>query len=50
MKDSSPVDYTDNGGTERERKLATGLSDTQREEILGYNDNDWDEEHGGWSK
>ena len=50
VKDPSPVDYPDPGGTERERTLATGLSDTQREEILGFIDNAWDEEHGGWSK
>ena len=50
VKDPSPVDYPDPGGTERERTLATGLSDTQREEILGFIDKAWDEEHGGWSK
>jgi uncharacterized protein YyaL (SSP411 family) len=50
VKDPSPVDYPDPGGTERERTLATGLSDAQREEILGFIDNAWDEEHGGWSK
>ncbi|MET0720539.1 MAG: DUF255 domain-containing protein [Tardiphaga sp.] len=50
VKDPSPVDYPDPGGTERERTLATGLSDTQREEILTFIDNAWDEEHGGWSK
>ena len=50
VKDPSPVDYPDPGGTERERTLATGLSDTQREEILAFIDNAWDEEHGGWSK
>ena len=35
---------------ERDRSLATGLTDTQRDEILGFIDNAWDDEHGGWSK
>ena len=42
-KDPSPVVYPDPGGTERERTLATGLTDTQREEILGFIDKAWDE-------
>jgi uncharacterized protein len=30
--------------------LATGLTDAQRDEILGFIDKAWDDEHGGWSK
>ena len=50
VKDPSPVNYPDPGGSERERTLATGLSDAQRDEILGFIDKAWDEEHGGWSR
>src|SRR5258708_3843211 len=37
-------------GAERGRILATGLTDAQRDEILGFIDKAWDDEHGGWSK
>ena len=50
IEDPSPVIYPDAGGAERERTLATGLSDTQRQEILGFIDGAWDEQDGGWSK
>ena len=50
IADPSPVAYPDAGGAERERTLATGLTDPQREEILGFIDQAWDEEHGGWSR
>jgi uncharacterized protein YyaL (SSP411 family) len=50
IEDPSPVEYPEPGGPERGRMLATGLSDAQREEILGFNDKAWDDEHGGWSK
>src|SRR5882757_5881096 len=50
IEDPSPVVYPDPGGTERERTLATGLTDAQRDEILGFIGNAWDEEHGGWSR
>ncbi len=42
--------YPDAGGTERERTLATGLTEGQRNEILGFIDSAWDEQNGGWSK
>lgn len=48
IKDPTPVDYGDSGA-ERERTLATGLSDAQRNEILGFIDGAWNEEFGGWS-
>ena len=35
---------------ERERTLATGLTEAQRNEILGFIDQAWDEQNGGWSK
>ena len=50
IEDPSPVEYPEPGGPERGRMLATGLSDAQREEILGFIDKAWDDEHGGWSK
>jgi uncharacterized protein YyaL (SSP411 family) len=50
IEDPSPVEYPDAGGPERGRTLATGLSDAQRDEILGFIDKAWDDEHGGWSK
>ena len=50
IADPSPVVYPDAGGAERERTLATGLTDAQRTEILGFIDQAWDDEHGGWSK
>ena len=49
IEDPSPVDYGE-GGPERGRTLATGLTDPQREEILGFINKAWDDEHGGWSK
>ena len=36
VKDPSPVDYGKPGGPERERTLATGLTDAQRAEILAF--------------
>jgi uncharacterized protein YyaL (SSP411 family) len=50
IEDPSPVEYPDPGGPERGRTLATGLTDAQRDEILGFIDQAWDDEHGGWSK
>jgi uncharacterized protein len=50
IEDPSPVEYPEPGGPERGRMLATGLSDAQRDEILGFIDKAWDDEHGGWSK
>jgi uncharacterized protein YyaL (SSP411 family) len=50
IEDPSPVEYPEPGGPERGRMLATGLSDAQRNEILGFIDKAWDDEHGGWSK
>lgn len=50
IEDPSPVIYPDAGGAERARTLTTGLTDAQRDEILGFIDQAWDEEHGGWSK
>jgi hypothetical protein len=50
VEDPSPVVYPDAGGAERERTLATGLTEAQRSEILGFIDSAWDETNGGWSK
>lgn len=50
IKDPSPVDYGTRGGPERERTLATGLTDAQRSEILAFLDKAYDREHSGWSK
>ena len=50
IDDPSPVNYPDAGGAERERTLATGLTDIQRSEILAFIDQAWDDQHGGWSK
>ena len=50
IEDPSPVVYPDAGGAERERTLATGLTDAQRQEILAFIDQAWDEQNGGWSK
>ncbi|MEA2837114.1 MAG: uncharacterized protein QOD89_1664 [Bradyrhizobium sp.] len=50
IDDPSPVEYPEPGGAERGRMLATGLTDAQRDEILGFIDKAWDDEHGGWSK
>jgi uncharacterized protein YyaL (SSP411 family) len=50
IRDPSPVDYGKFGGPERERTLATGLSDAQRDEILAFLDKAYDRDNGGWSK
>jgi uncharacterized protein YyaL (SSP411 family) len=50
IKDPSPVDYGKFGGPERERTLATGLSDAQRNEILAFLDKAYDQANGGWSR
>jgi uncharacterized protein YyaL (SSP411 family) len=50
IEDPSPVEYPEPGGAERGRTLATGLTDAQRDEILGFIDKAWDDEQGGWSK
>ena len=50
IEDPSPVEYPEPGGPERGRVLATGLSGAQRDEILGFIDKAWDDEHGGWSR
>jgi len=50
VKDPSPVDYGTRAGPETERTRATGLSDAQRSEILGFIDKAWDPANGGWSK
>jgi uncharacterized protein YyaL (SSP411 family) len=50
IEDPSPVDYPEPGGAERARSLAAGLTDAQRDEILGFIEKAWDNEHGGWSR
>ena len=50
IRDPSPVDYGKFGGPERERTLATGLSDSERAEILAFIDKAYDRANGGWSK
>jgi uncharacterized protein YyaL (SSP411 family) len=50
IDDPSPVEYPDAGGAERARTLATGLTDIQRGEILGFIEQAWDKENGGWSR
>ncbi len=50
IRDPSPVDYGTIGGAERERTLATGLTDAQRAEILAFLDKAYDRAHGGWSR
>jgi uncharacterized protein len=51
VRDPSPVVYTNRGGGERPRTLATSLSDSQRKSILNFIDNEaWNEEFGGWSR
>ncbi len=50
IKDPSPVDYGKFGGPERERTLSTGLTEAQRNEILGFLDKAYDRANGGWSK
>jgi uncharacterized protein YyaL (SSP411 family) len=50
IEDPTPVVYGDPGGAERERTLATGLTDAQRQEIVDFIDKSWNEEYGGWSR
>jgi len=50
IKDPSPVDYGTLGGAERERTLATGLTDAQRGEIVSFIDKAYDPANGGWGK
>ncbi|MFI5000809.1 MAG: DUF255 domain-containing protein [Reyranellales bacterium] len=50
IKDPSPVDYGKVGGPERERTLANGLSDSQRNEITAFIDKGYDQANGGWGK
>jgi uncharacterized protein len=50
VKDPSPVDYGKVGGPERERMLATGLSDEQRDAILAFMAKAYDQANGGWGK
>lgn len=50
IRDPSPVDYGTPGGPERDRTLATGLSDGQRAEILAFIDKAYDQANGGWGK
>lgn len=50
VEDPTPVAYAEPGGPERGRTLATGLTDAQRGDILGFIDSAWDPEHGGWSR
>jgi uncharacterized protein len=50
IRDPTPVDYGTPGGPERERTLATGLTDAQRDEILAFLDKAWDRDNAGWSK
>jgi uncharacterized protein YyaL (SSP411 family) len=50
IEDPSPVEYPDPGGPERGRTLTTGLTDAQRDEILSFIDQAWNDEYGGWSK
>lgn len=49
IKDPTPVDYGDSS-PERERTLATDLTDAQRSEITGFIDKAWNTEYGGWSR
>ena len=48
LKDPSPVDYG-KSSPERERTLATGLSDAQRNDILGFIEKAWNRDYSGWS-
>ena len=48
LKDPSPVDYG-KSSPERERTLATGLSDAQRNDIIRFIDEAWNKDYGGWS-
>jgi hypothetical protein len=49
VKDPSPVDYG-KSAPERERTLATGLADEQRNAILAFMSKAWDPANGGWGK
>jgi len=50
VKDPSPVNYGNPGGPERERTLATGLTDAQRADILAFMSKAYDQANGGWGK
>jgi uncharacterized protein len=50
VKDPSPVVYREPSGPERERTLATGLSDEQRNAILAFMGKAYDQANGGWGK
>jgi uncharacterized protein YyaL (SSP411 family) len=50
VKDPSPVVYGEPGGPERDRTLATGLTDEQRNAILAFMSKAYDRANGGWSK
>lgn len=50
IKDPSAVDYGKFGGPERERTLATGLTDAQRTEIVAFIDKAYDAANGGWGR
>lgn len=50
IKDPSPVNYGTPGGPERERTLASGLSDVERNEIVTFLDKAYDQVNGGWGK
>src|SRR6185436_9654601 len=50
VKDPSPVDYGKLGGPERERTLATGLKDAERDAILAFMKKAWDPANAGWGK
>jgi len=49
VKDPSPVDYG-KSAPERERTLATGLAEEQRNAILAFMGKAWDPANGGWGK
>jgi len=48
--DPSPVQYGSLGGPERPLSKATQLGDAERARILGFMDEMWDEENGGWGR
>jgi uncharacterized protein YyaL (SSP411 family) len=50
VKDPSPVVYGEPGGPERERTLATGLTDEQRNAVLAFMSKAYDQANGGWGK
>jgi hypothetical protein len=50
VQDPSPVIYGEPGGPERERTLATSLTDAQRDAILVFMDKAYDQAHRGWSR